>query len=107
LLLKNRLIFELSETSDQQGKHGNKKSQIFKLQHKQLHFIFQLSLLLKQQGALARTEVQVEVNLPSTLSRPVCLVGFPIGAHDQIFFFSLTTAVLLMWGALSDEKTDL
>jgi hypothetical protein len=36
----------------------------------------------------SRFEVEVEVNLQLTVSRPVCLdVGHPSGAHDQIFFF--------------------
>jgi hypothetical protein len=52
--------------------------------------------------------VEVEVNLRSTVSWSVCLgVGFPSGAHNQIFFLSLTIAGFLMWGALSDERMGL
>jgi hypothetical protein len=51
-------------------------------------------------------EVEVEVNLRPTVSRPVCLgVGLPSGVHDQIFVFCLTIAGFLMCGALSDERT--
>jgi hypothetical protein len=34
-------------------------------------------------------------------------VGLPSGAHDEIFVFCLTIAVLLMWGVFSDERMDL
>jgi hypothetical protein len=54
------------------------------------------------------TEVEVEVNLWPTVSRPVCLgVGIPSGAHDQIFVFCLTIAGFLMCGSLSDERIGL
>jgi hypothetical protein len=54
------------------------------------------------------SEVEVEVNLRPTVSRPVCLgVGLPSGAHGQIFVFCLTIADFLMWGTLSDERTGL
>jgi hypothetical protein len=50
-------------------------------------------------------EVEVEVKLRPTISRPVFLpVGLPSGAHDQIFVFCLTIAGFLPWGALSDER---
>jgi hypothetical protein len=53
-------------------------------------------------------EVEVEVNLRPTVSRPVCLgVGLPSGAHDQIFVVCLTIAGFLMCGTLSDERTGL
>jgi hypothetical protein len=52
--------------------------------------------------------VEVEVDLRSTVSRPVCHgVGLPSGAHDQIFVFCLTIAGFLMWGTLSDERMGL
>jgi hypothetical protein len=38
--------------------------------------------------AVAEVEVEVEVNLLSTVSRPVCLgVGRPSGTRNQFFFF--------------------
>jgi hypothetical protein len=46
--------------------------------------------------------------LPPTVSRPVCLrIKHPSGAYDQIFVTVKTIACLLMWSALSDEKTGL
>jgi hypothetical protein len=54
------------------------------------------------------TEVEVEVNLLSTVSRSVCFgLELPFGAHDQIFVFSLTIAGFFMWGTLSDERMSL
>jgi hypothetical protein len=51
---------------------------------------------------------EVEVTLRPTVSRPVSIgIGLPSGAHYQIFVFCLTFAGLLMWGDLSDERTDL
>jgi hypothetical protein len=53
-------------------------------------------------------EVEVEVNLRSTVSQLVCLgVRLPSGFHDQISFLSLTTADLLTWDTLSDERKGL
>jgi hypothetical protein len=53
-------------------------------------------------------EVEIEVKLRPTVSRPVCLcVGLPSGAHDQIFVFFLTIAGFLMWDTLSDERMGL
>jgi hypothetical protein len=53
-----------------------------------------------------KSEVEVEVNLRPTVSRPVCLgVGLPSGAIDQIFVFCPTIAGFLMCGTLSDERT--
>jgi hypothetical protein len=53
-------------------------------------------------------EVEVEVKLRPTVSRPVFLgVGLQFGAHDQTFVCHLTIAGLLMWVALSDERMGL
>jgi hypothetical protein len=53
-------------------------------------------------------EVEVEVNLRPTVSRPVYLgVRLPSGAHDQSFIFHLTIAGFLMWGTLSDKRMGL
>jgi hypothetical protein len=50
-------------------------------------------------------EVEVEVKLRPTVSRPIYLgVVLPSRAHDQMFVPWLTTAGFLMWGALSDER---
>jgi hypothetical protein len=55
-----------------------------------------------------QVEVEVEVNLRPTVSRPIYLgVGLPSGAHDQIFVFCLTIAGFLMCGTLSDERMGL
>jgi hypothetical protein len=53
-------------------------------------------------------EVEVEVTLQPTVSRPVCPgVGLPSGAYDQILVFFLTIAGFLIWDALSDERMGL
>jgi hypothetical protein len=57
-------------------------------------------------------EVEVEVNLLPTVSRPVCLgVRRPFGTRDQFFFLLEISfrqfAALLFCSALSDEKTGL
>jgi hypothetical protein len=40
------------------------------------------------------------------VSRPVCLgIKRPSAAYDQIFYYCQTVAGLLLWGALSDERT--
>jgi hypothetical protein len=52
-------------------------------------------------------QVEVEVNLRPTVSQPVCLgVGLTFGTHEEVFLFCLTIAGFLLWGALSDERTD-
>jgi hypothetical protein len=51
-------------------------------------------------------EVEAEVNLRPTVSRPVCPgVALPSGTHDPIFLFCLTVKGFLMLGTLSDERT--
>jgi hypothetical protein len=46
--------------------------------------------------------------LRPTVSRPVCLGIKPLsGAQEQISFYCQIVAGLLMWSALSDERTDL
>jgi hypothetical protein len=46
--------------------------------------------------------------LRPTVSRPVCLgIKHPFGAYDQIFITCVTVTILFLWGALSDERTDL
>jgi hypothetical protein len=46
--------------------------------------------------------------LRPTVSRPVSLgIKHPFGAYDQIFITYVTVAALFLWGALSDERTDL
>jgi hypothetical protein len=53
-------------------------------------------------------EVEVEVNLRPTVSRPVCLgAGIPFGSHDQNSFISLTIAGFLIRGTLSGERMGL
>jgi hypothetical protein len=55
-----------------------------------------------------KTEIEVEVNLRPTVSRPVCLgIRLPSGACDQIFVFRLTVAGFLMEGYLPDERMGL
>jgi hypothetical protein len=55
--------------------------------------------------------VKIKVTLPQTVCRPVRLgVRHPFDAHDQFFFPILsliffTVSNLLMWVALSDEKS--
>jgi hypothetical protein len=50
-------------------------------------------------------QVKVKVTLRPTVGRPVCLgIKHPSGAYDQIFICQ-TIAGLLMWGALSEERT--
>jgi hypothetical protein len=54
------------------------------------------------------SEIEVEVKLLPTVSRPVCRgVGLSSGAHGQIFALCLTIAGFLMAGALSDERAGL
>jgi hypothetical protein len=44
--------------------------------------------------------------LRPTVSRPVCLrIKHPSGAYSQIFITVRQLQVLLMWDALSDERT--
>jgi hypothetical protein len=44
--------------------------------------------------------------LRPTVSRPVYLgIKRPFGAYEQIFITCVTVTVLILWGALSDERT--
>jgi hypothetical protein len=46
--------------------------------------------------------------LRPTVSRPVCLaIKHPSGAYDQLFYYCQSIAGVLMWGAISDERTGL
>jgi hypothetical protein len=46
--------------------------------------------------------------LRPTVSRPVCLgIKHPSGTYDQILYYCQTVAGMLIWGALSDERTGL
>jgi hypothetical protein len=46
--------------------------------------------------------------LRRTASRPVCLgKEHPSAAYDQIFYYYKTVVGLLMWDALSNERTSL
>jgi hypothetical protein len=52
--------------------------------------------------------VKVKVRLRPTVSLPICLgVKHLYEAYDQIFIAVKTVASLLIWGALSDERTGL
>jgi hypothetical protein len=54
------------------------------------------------------SRLKVKVILRPTVSRPVCLgTKHPFGAYDQILITCVTVTVLFLWGALSDERTDL
>jgi hypothetical protein len=56
----------------------------------------------------AEVEVEVEVNLRSTVSRPVCLgAGNSSGSHDQISFIPLAISGLLVYGSPSDVRMGL
>jgi hypothetical protein len=61
-----------------------------------------------QRATVMDVDVDVEVNLQPTVSRPVCLgVRCPSGTRDQFFFLLQTVAGLLFCSALSDERTSL
>jgi hypothetical protein len=51
--------------------------------------------------------VRVRVILRPTVSRPVCLGIISIWGLRPDFYYYQTTSCLLMWGALSDERTSL
>jgi hypothetical protein len=52
--------------------------------------------------------LSLSLMLRPTVSRSVCLgIKHPSGAYDHIFYYRRTVAGLLMWGALSDERTGL
>jgi hypothetical protein len=58
--------------------------------------------------SVAEVEVEVEVKLRPTISRPVCFgVGLPSGDHDQVFVSFLTFPGFLLWGSLSDLRIGL
>jgi hypothetical protein len=51
-------------------------------------------------------DLRVNFMLWPTVSRPVSLgIKHPFGAYDQIFITCVTVTVLILWGALSDERT--
>jgi hypothetical protein len=53
-------------------------------------------------------EVEDEVKLRPTVSRPVCLgVELPFGTHDHIFLFCLIIVGFLMFSTLSEERMGL
>jgi hypothetical protein len=53
-------------------------------------------------------EVEVEIKLPPTDSRPFYPgLGLPSGAYDQIFVLCLTIEGFLLCSALSDERMGL
>jgi hypothetical protein len=73
-----------------------------------LSFFIANQLLSINASSILLMLVEVEVNLRWTVSRPVCIgIGLPSGYHDHIFYFCLTVACFLMYGALSDERMDL
>jgi hypothetical protein len=55
---------------------------------------------------LLKTE-KVKVTLRPMVSRPVCLVSNPTCGPKPDFYYWQTVACLLMWGALSEERTGL
>jgi hypothetical protein len=60
-------------------------------------------------GIILKCQLSLSLMLRPTVSRLVCLgIKHTSGAYDQIFFFCRrTVAGLLIWGALSDERTGL
>jgi hypothetical protein len=57
---------------------------------------------------MTTAEVNVEIKLLQTVSRPFCLcVGLPSVADDQTFVLCLIIAGFLTWSALSEDRMDL
>jgi hypothetical protein len=64
---------------------------------------------LQSQAVLPfRRLLNLSLTLRPTVSRPICLgIKHQSGAYDNIFITVKTVAGLLMWGALSDDRTGL
>jgi hypothetical protein len=78
---------------------------MFRLKSKPSSGVIVYNNIKRKLLSIFEVEVEVEVKLRPTISRPVCLgVRLSSGAHDQIFVFCLTIVGFLMWGALSDER---
>jgi hypothetical protein len=69
--------------------------------------------LISRQAGVSKLDsvllsLSLSLMLRSTVSRSVSLgIKHPFGAYDQIFITCVTVTVLFLWGALSDERTDL
>jgi hypothetical protein len=71
----------------------------------QIRYFFFRRLLRLAGSRWRYSTLSLSLMLRPTVSRPVCLgIKHPSGAYDQFLFLSV--AGWLMWGALSDERTD-